>query len=150
MARYRVQQARKRRHNMKLFTLIFLTTSISNALDLTVKGLNAVSDTGTYRCLLFKSELGFPGDLKAAVQSDNGTFKDKTGSCSFKNIDPGTYAVSTFHDENDNSKLDTYFFGAPKESYGFSNDASRPFSAPSFSEAAVTVNETKTINIKLK
>lgn len=135
---------------MKLFTLIFLTASISSALDLTVKGLNASSDKGTYRCLLFKSEQGFPGDLKAAVGSDNGTFKDKTGTCSFKNIEAGTYAASTFHDENDNSQLDTYFFGAPKESYGFSNDASRPFSAPSFTEAAVTVNETKTISIKLK
>lgn len=135
---------------MKLYMLLFLTSSISSALDLTVKGLNAESDTGTYRCLLFKSEQGFPGDLKNAVQSDNGTFKDKTGTCFFKSIKPGTYAVSTFHDENDNNTLDTYFFGAPKESYGFSNDASRPFSAPSFSEAAVTVNETKTIAIKLK
>ena len=135
---------------MKILIILTLIANIAQALDLQVKGLGADSDSGTYRCLLFKSEQGFPGDLKAAVQSDNGTVKDRTATCTFENIEAGTYAVSTFHDENDNQKLDTYFFGAPKESYGFSNNASRPFSPPSFSEAAVTLTESQTISINLK
>jgi len=150
MATHWIFPNQRKKQFMKIFALIFLASSISNAIDLHVKGLGADSDLGTYRCLLFKGEQGFPADGKAAVKFDNGSFKDHTGTCIFENIEPGTYAVSTFHDENDNSKLDTYFFGAPKESYGFSNDASRPFSPPSFSEAAINVNETKTIHIKLK
>jgi uncharacterized protein (DUF2141 family) len=135
---------------MKKYAFLLLIASSAQALDLKVNGLSAESDSGTYRCLLFKSELGFPGDIKTAVQSDSGSVKDQTGICNFKNIEPGIYAVSTFHDENDNDKLDTYFFGAPKESYGFSNNASRPFSAPSFNEAAFEIKENKTIRINLK
>ena len=135
---------------MKIFFLILFVSYFAAALDIQVKGLGADSNLGSYKCLLFKSEQGFPGDSKAAVQSAHGSLKDHIGTCLFENTEPGVYAMSTFHDENDNNQLDTYFFGAPKESYGFSNDASRPFSAPLFSEAAVTINETKTINIKLK
>jgi uncharacterized protein (DUF2141 family) len=36
----------------------------------------------------------------------------------FENVAPGEYAVSAFHDENDNQKLDTGVFGIPTEKYG--------------------------------
>jgi uncharacterized protein (DUF2141 family) len=36
----------------------------------------------------------------------------------------GWYAVSVVQDQNKNNKLDTNFFGIPKEPYGFSNNPS--------------------------
>ena len=41
----------------------------------------------------------------------------------FTELKPGAYAVITFHDENDNGKLDENASGLPTEGYGFSNDA---------------------------
>lgn len=41
---------------------------------------------------------------------------------SFSDIVPGNYAVSVYHDENNNGSLDTGLFGIPKEPYGFSNN----------------------------
>ena len=69
----------------------------------------------------------------------------------FENIIPGTYAIATFFDQNGNGKMDTNFFGIPKEKYGFSNNVRPMMRAATFKEAsfAVTAKE-NTISIKLK
>jgi uncharacterized protein (DUF2141 family) len=53
----------------------------------------------------------------------------------FENIPYGEYAVKVFHDENDNSDLDTNFLGIPSEDYGFSNNASGTFGPPAWDQA---------------
>jgi uncharacterized protein (DUF2141 family) len=69
----------------------------------------------------------------------------------FTELKPGAYAVITFHDENDNGKLDENALGLPTEGYGFSNDAEGFFAAPSFKAAAVTLgSHDKAIGITLK
>ena len=40
----------------------------------------------------------------------------------FTDLPAGVYAVSVFHDENMNQKLDKNFVGVPKEEYGASNN----------------------------
>jgi Uncharacterized protein conserved in bacteria len=47
----------------------------------------------------------------------------------------GTYAISIYHDENNNGKLDTNFMKIPKEPYGFSNNARGMFGPPKVNEA---------------
>jgi uncharacterized protein (DUF2141 family) len=70
---------------------------------------------------------------------------------SFDNIASGTYAIAAFLDENGNGKMDTNFFGIPKEKYGFSNNIRPMMRAATFKEASFTVtNRENTINIKLK
>lgn len=56
-------------------------------------------------------------------------------SVTFADLAPGAYAVSLFHDENKNNKLDTGPFGIPREGYGFSRDPRPRFRAPRFDEA---------------
>lgn len=69
----------------------------------------------------------------------------------FENILPGTYAIAAFFDQNDNGKMDTNFFGIPKEKYGFSNNARPMMRAATFREASfVVTNKENTISIKLK
>lgn len=70
---------------------------------------------------------------------------------SFENIVSGTYAIAAFLDENDNGKMDTNFFGIPKEKYGFSNNIRPMMRAATFKEAAfVITNKENTIKINLK
>ena len=66
----------------------------------------------------------------------------KAGTMRFVVADlaPGRYALSAFHDENDNGELDTNLLGIPSEGYGFGNDASAAFGPPSFEAAAVDVD----------
>jgi uncharacterized protein (DUF2141 family) len=49
------------------------------------------------------------------------TIKDKAASVTFKQLEPGAYAVVVFHDENENGKIDHNFIGFPTEPLGFSN-----------------------------
>ena len=52
------------------------------------------------------------------------------GSVTYRyELPPGTYAIGIFHDANLNNRLDNYFFGVPREQYGFSNNA-RGFMGP--------------------
>jgi uncharacterized protein (DUF2141 family) len=56
----------------------------------------------------------------------------------FGAVPPGRYAISLFHDENDNGHLDTRLM-MPREGYGFSRDAPVRFGPPPFASAAFAV-----------
>ncbi len=53
----------------------------------------------------------------------------------------GNYAISLFHDENNNGKIDTNFMKIPKEPYGFSNNARGVFGPPKFRDARFSFAE---------
>jgi uncharacterized protein (DUF2141 family) len=55
-------------------------------------------------------------------------------------IEPGMYAVQSFHDENDNFAVDRNLFGLPSEGMGFSRDAPMNFGPPRFDDAAIEIS----------
>ena len=55
----------------------------------------------------------------------------------FEDVPAGPFAVSVYHDEDGDGKMDTNLVGIPSEDYGFSADASGVFGAPSFEEASL-------------
>jgi len=57
----------------------------------------------------------------------------------FGPVRPGRYAISLFHDENGNGRLDRKLM-LPSEGYGFSRDAPVRFGPPSFARAAFAVD----------
>ena len=64
-------------------------------------------------------------------------------------LPPGTYAIGIFHDANLNNRLDNYFFGVPREQYGFSNNARGFMGPPAFEGAAFLVEGKTEISISL-
>lgn len=66
----------------------------------------------------------------------------KTVELDFGQVAPGRYAISLFHDENGNGKLDKSLM-MPREGYGFSRDAPVVMGPPSFAKAAFTVDGSK-------
>jgi uncharacterized protein (DUF2141 family) len=99
-----------------------------------VSGLR--SDKGEIMCALFASADGFPKKGEKALAHAKGAITQKQALCEFSGVAPGTYAVSVFHDENSNGKLDTNFIGMPKEGVGASNNASGHMGPPKFEAAA--------------
>ena len=89
---------------------------------------------------------GFPGPS----QFTNQTVRP-SGEESILSFDapPGTYAVAVHHDANANGRMDSNFFGMPKEGYGVSNDVRPKFRAPRFSEAAVRVGRDTTVVVRM-
>ncbi len=102
-----------------------------------VKILDIRDSTGTVACALFESPEGFPSEfLHSATNIMIIKIRKSQARCDFEDIPPGTYAMVVIHDENMNGKLDTNALGIPKEGYGFSNDAKKWLSTPSFSAAS--------------
>ena len=95
---------------------------------------------------LYNSEAGFESEndlVGRTVPVDA-----RTESVTFRGIPAGDYAIKVFHDEDSDGKLDTTF-GIPSEPYGFSNNASDPFSAPEWEETKFRVEGTTSHAIDL-
>jgi len=106
--------------------------------DLTVTFTGIRSDKGKFSAALFREADNWP-DGKAFVEVD---IPPKPGDITyvFKDVPPGHYAISAFHDENGNGKFDTTFIGMPKEGFCFSNDAKPGLASPSFKAASFEVS----------
>lgn len=105
-----------------------------NLIHVEVTGLR--NDKGQVYCALYSTATDFPGHAdKAVARAKSAIDKDKA-VCEFSAIAPGTYAVSAFHDQNSNGKLDTNSTGIPEEGIGASNDAKGHFGPPTFEDAS--------------
>lgn len=101
-------------------------------LELSVANLR--SDAGVIRICLTRDPEHFPdcvGDPDARHLTAPASDADHLA---FDDVPSGTWAVSLFHDENGNGKLDT-FAGIPREGVGFSRNPSLLFGPPRFAAA---------------
>ncbi len=73
------------------------------------------------------------------IMSDDKVIESDQVEFLFSGLGEGTYAISIFHDENDNGKLDSNFIGIPSEPYAFSNNAKGMFGPPSFDQCKFEV-----------
>jgi uncharacterized protein (DUF2141 family) len=89
------------------------------------------SAKGQVICAIFRKD----GWLKAPIQSRKSGILGSEAECVFTGVSPDVYAISAFHDENDNGKLDTGLFGIPTENWCASRDAKGTFGPPSFDDA---------------
>lgn len=144
----------------KTVTILFLSlvciagfglSSAANAfkgeITVIIEGLK--NNIGEIRVSMHHSEKGFP--------EDEGIFKLKSSITNlktkvvFKNVPKGVYAIAFFHDENLNEKMDTDWFGHPKEGYGASNDARSNFGPPEWEDAKFLFDsERKTLKLTVE
>lgn len=121
--------------------LIFSTTEIvAQENSLTVHVGNVKSSNGEIHIGVYKSQEGYPYDKEICTVY---RFKAVKGVSTYtiKNIKAGYYAMAIYHDENDNDKCDTNFFGYPLEGYCFSNRKDIiDILPPSFETAKVKVS----------
>lgn len=128
-----------------MFSLLFLSEKKQEKFSLTVEITGIKEDGGTIYLAIYNNKKDF---LKKGI-GGNVVVKNKKASYTFKNLKKGEYAVSLFHDENDNDKIDKSFIGIPKEPYGFSNDAKGFMGPPSFEDTKIKLDQNKNIKIKL-
>ena len=111
---------------------LMLMLSASNlpqaTIDIDVQGLR--NDRGMLHLCATRNRAHFPdcrGDPSAYRQS----VPAATSQLRLSGVVPGQYAISLFHDQNSNAKLDT-FLGVPREGFGFSRNPVIRFGAPNF------------------
>jgi uncharacterized protein (DUF2141 family) len=123
-----------------------VASAAAQAHDLTVEVLGARSDKGSVDGALYADAGSW---MKHSLQGERAPAGAKTVLV-YRNLQPGSYAVSVFHDENGNGKLDSNIAGIPTERYGFSRDAHGRMAAPSFADAAIDLRGDTTITIHLR
>ncbi len=80
--------------------------------------------------------------MKAApIEGLNGKIKDGKAVVTFKNVPAGEYAITIFHDKNDNNQMDFEANGMPLENYGASNN-DMSFGPPTWTASKFTVEST--------
>ncbi|PVW15710.1 DUF2141 domain-containing protein [Marixanthomonas spongiae] len=113
-----------------------------------VKMLDFDNDKGHVLVGLYDTQEHF---LDKAFMSRKATIENNTATVTFTNVPDGVYAVSCFHDEDDNEKLNMFMGMMPTEDYGTSKNAPANFGPPKWKDAKFEVKngETKIFNIKL-
>jgi uncharacterized protein (DUF2141 family) len=115
-------------------TLQAASSDTQNGIYVAVDGLR--TDKGQVICSLYASAEGFPKNDKRAIAHSKSVIVNRHGDCTFSGIQPGTYAIAVFHDEDSNGRLDTNFLGIPCEGVGASNNAKGHFGPPVFLDAS--------------
>jgi uncharacterized protein (DUF2141 family) len=108
--------------------------SPANLIHVEITGLR--NGKGQVVCALFLSADGFPKNDAKALAHAKSPISNARAVCEFPDVKEGAYAVSVFHDENSNGKLDTNFMGIPREGVGASNNAKGHFGPPRFDAAS--------------
>ena len=137
-----------------VLTLILLPGISANADELIVR-VDNIKEAGEIHIAIYDNAEAFEADRgeKGGVAPGitQGTIEMvEPGSVIYRyELPPGTYAIGIFHDANLNNRLDNYFFGVPREQYGFSNNARGFMGPPSFEDAAFSVEGKTEISIGL-
>jgi len=126
---------------MKLLflTFILLFSGVkTHKLSIHISGISKIK--GSLFIAIFRPTDDFPvfgKQFKGIVKEVEG----KSQNYTFDDLPEGEYALAIYQDENRNKILDKNLLGIPTEIYGFSNNARRNFSAPSFQEAKFKLNK---------
>ncbi|QNJ98454.1 DUF2141 domain-containing protein [Constantimarinum furrinae] len=129
-------------------SLLFATITLSAQNTIVVDMQNFESNNGTVRVGLYDEEANF---LEKEIKSLSSAISGKKATVTFSGIPDGVYAISCYHDEDNNGELKMFFGMFPLEDYGTSNNAPARFGPPKWSDAKFEVKggETKKFTIYL-
>lgn len=108
------------------------------------------NDEGQVLIALFLSESGWPDDEALAFAATVLPIRNRQAFAEFKDVPAGPFAISVFHDEDQDRELDTGVFGIPTEDYGFSRNARDTFGPPSFDDARLEVGAAESMSIAIQ
>ncbi len=133
----------------QILAILILTTISSFAQNnhtLTIEFSGMETDTGNVFVGIHNKEADF---LKKRFKEAVVIVENNKATAVFENLPEGEYAVSAFHDENDNKKMDTKIFGIPKEPIGVSNNAKGFMGPPKYKDAKFTLDKDVTLKIEM-
>lgn len=67
----------------------------------------------------------------------------------FDKIPANTYAIATWHDANENKKIDKNFIGIPSEKYGFSLNKFGTMGPPNFDDVSFKVEKNQDLKLTI-
>ena len=144
----RIKMMTPRTTALAIAALLFGAPALSA--DVTVSVSKLASDTGALVVQVYDSKDTWLSDdtvlSKRHILSEGDAGQTIVIPIELK---PGRYALSVYHDENNNEKLDANFIGIPKEPVGLSNDHRPKFGPPSYDKAGIEIGEGSVVEILL-
>ena len=125
---------------VSLLCSFLLMASKQSVKGISVEVTGLRNNNGFVLVSLFKEGVGFPDQAEKAVRKAKLGINNGKSAVVFSDIQPGQYAISILHDENNDQKMNTNGLGIPKEGYGFSNNVTGAFGPPSFRRASFKYN----------
>lgn len=133
-----------------IFSFDTLPSVTEKESDLKIEITGLRDDKGYVLLSLYNKQDGFPQNALGAYWKTRQTIKDGKAYFMYKALPAGTYAIAVLHDENANLKMDTKFFGLPKEGYGFSENPRLWFGPPSFKNASFQHSSEQHLTISMR
>jgi len=131
-----------------IFLSLTLLVSSIMAIDISVEVIDIDNRGGNLYIGLYDKKDDFK-DISKTYKNRVVNINSSSIKIVFKNIPKGVYAISVFHDENENGKLDKNFLGMPIEGYGFSNNIRPILRGASFGESKFELDSNKKIIIEM-
>jgi uncharacterized protein (DUF2141 family) len=128
------------------FTFISSISAQEKTGELIVEIQNLKTDKGKLLVGLYDSKNNWLGQSIMGEVSD---IKNGKAQVTFKDVPYGSYAISSYQDENENNELDAGLFGIPKEPYASSRGAKGTFGPPKWNDAVFKVEAQSTTEIIL-
>ena len=104
---------------------------------------------GKLMIAVYDTANGFPESFDAAHLRIMIPAKPGKQTVSIIGLQNKDYALTVFHDENENGVLDKNALGMPLEGYGVSNNARNRFRAPDWTKAKFRMRDGKKLFVKL-
>lgn len=126
-------------------TVMFISTSIT-AQNRTIKVTieNISSDKGKVGFALYNKD----NFMKVPIMAKNAKIENGKTVIEFKNVVPGEYAITCYHDKNNNDRMDFSANRIPIEDYGVSNNV-MSFGPPNYDDAKFVVAD-KNVSLIIK
>ena len=131
---------------LTLFLTGMLLHAQSNTIEVNMTGFE--NNDGTVFVGLYDNKVSF---LKSPQIRTKSKIENETASVSFEDIPDGVYAISCYHDEDDDGKLNMFLGFYPTEAYGTSNNTPARFGPPKWEDAKFEIKngEIATFDIQL-
>jgi uncharacterized protein (DUF2141 family) len=115
-----------------------------NDIELTMSGFD--NNNGTVKVGLYNSEGDF---LEKKFMSLSSKIVNNRVRVIFLDVPDGVYAISSYHDEDNNGVLNTILGFIPTESFGTSNNAPARFGPPEWEDAKFELNNNKPLKLNI-
>ena len=125
-----------------LFTGIFM--SAQNKVEVQITGFE--NNMGNAMIALYNSEDSF---LSNRFKSDVLVIENNRVEAIFSEIPDGVYAISVYHDEDSNGKLNMVMGFYPSEATGTSNNAPARFGPPKWEDAKFELNNEEVLKMEI-
>jgi len=128
-----------------LFAANIIARDKQKTAELTVEINGLKTPKGKVEIKLYHSKENYKSGTTYRILSEE--VKTQKVKFVFPDLPFGEYAISWYHDSNDNGEFDSNFFGMPTELYGFSNNAKGSFGPASYEDACFKIDTLKVITV---